>query len=260
MGLLLQFEWCKVRKYRTFWVFLFLFVVTLVGVNAILYTTQQRLRNASAGQADLSLFSADRLWATTAWAGGFSVLVLGLLVIILVTNEFAFRTHRQAVMEGLSRGQFLAGKWLNVGVLTLFAWVSYVVVTCVLGSLNGLSATALTTAVRFGGYFLLKVALSLAVALCFALWLKRAGLAILLYLLYVLMLEGIIAFLLNRIVDGLGHYLPLKAIGALISNPVARLLPSSEPAAPVWVLLVVSGGYLAAFLVATFAYFRRTDL
>lgn len=261
MKLLLQLEWGKIRKYRTFWVFLILFTATLAGISAVLYTVQERFHTMSGGQADLSLFSQERLWSTTAWASGFAVLVLGLLVIVLVTNEFVFKTHRQEVMEGLKRSAFMEAKWLVAAGLTLYAWALYIIVTWVLGTMSGLSAAAILTGSAFAGYFLLKIALSLSVALIFALWLKRAGLAIILYLLYVVMLEGILGFFLNRLKEGLGDFLPLRAIGTLISNPVAHLIPGAgEPAIPAGWLLAVSVVYLGVFIAGSIAYFRRADL
>lgn len=261
MKLLLQLEWGKLRKYRTFWVFLILFAVTLTGINAVLYSAQERLLTASAGQADLHLFSPERLWSTTAWASGFSVLVLGLLLIVLVTNEFSFKTHRQEVMEGLTRGQFMAAKWMVAGGLMLYAWVLYVIVTLIIGSLNDLSPGDMTSGIRFGGYFLLKIAVSFSIALIFALWLKRSGLAIVLYLLYVLLLEGILGFVLNRVTDGLGDFLPLKSTGTLISNPAAHLLPGGDYAyvAP-WLLVLVAVAYLVIFITGSIVSFRRADL
>jgi hypothetical protein len=94
-----------------------------------------------------------------------------------------------------------------------------------------------------------------------ALWVRRAGLAIVLYLLYVIMLEGILGFLLNRIAGGLGDFLPLKAVGTLISNPVSRLLPQvGSPVVGAGWLVAVSLAYLVIFIAVSVVHVRRQDL
>lgn len=261
MKLLLELEWAKTRKYRTFWVFIILFALTLAGVNGILYVAQERLRSASAGQADFGLFGPERLWSTTAWASGFSVLVLGLLVIVLLTNEFVYKTHRQQVMEGLPRSGFVTAKWLTTAILGVYAWVLYVVVTILLGLKSGVSFAEMASGSRFAAFFLLKIAVSLSVAFMWGLWLKRAGLAIVFYLFYVLIGEGIVGFVLNHIRTGLGDFLPLKAPAALVSNPVSRLLPGfGGEGLPEGVLILVACGYVALFVFWSLAYLKKADL
>ena len=261
MKLLLQLEWGKIRRYRTFWAFIILFAVTLAGISAVLYKVREGMHSLTIDAPGVTLFGPGRLWSTTAWAGGFGVLVLGLLVIVLVTNEFVFKTQRQQVMEGMSRTAFMAGKWMVVAGLTAYGWILYVLASWVLGAASGFSVAGIMTGCGFAGYFLLKIALSLSIAMMIALWVRRAGLAIVIYLLYVIMLEGILGFLLNRIAGGLGDFLPLKAVGTLISNPVSRLLPDmGNPAAGTGWLVAASVAYLVIFIAVSVVHVRHRDL
>lgn len=261
MKTLLQLEWMKARKYRTFWIFIILFLVTLAGVNGVLYSIQVKFGTLSGGQADLHLFDSQWIWSSTAWASGFSILVLGLLLIVMITNEFTFRTHRQQIMEGISRTGFLTGKWLMALVFTLFAWILYLAVTLILGTMSHTGGGTLATGFRFALYFLLKVSLSMSVAAMFGLWLKRPGVAIVLYLVYALLLEGILGFILNRILPGLGHFLPLQVGGTLVSNPAVHLMPGlGGGSVPVTGLVAAGVAYLAVFVSVSLYYFRRANL
>ncbi|HEX5553808.1 MAG TPA: ABC transporter permease [Chitinophagaceae bacterium] len=260
MKTLLLLEWMKVRKYRAFWVFLILFIVAIVGINGALYSIQSHLQTAAHGQAHLDLFDPPQLWSTTAWASGFSVLLLGLLLIVLITNEYTYRTRRQQVIDGLSRKQFIMGKWLVAACFLLFSWLVYIAVTLVLGT-TASAGGDLMEGFGYAGYFLLKVALSLSVAFMFAIWLKRAGLAIALYLVYVLLLESIIGYLLNLMIAGMGFFLPLAAGGKLVSNPVSRVMPEMDHSGISAISLVITCLiYLIVFIYLSLLYIRRADL
>src|SRR5690606_26725472 len=123
-----------------------------------------------------------------------------------------------------SRSQFITGKWLMAIVLLVFAWLVYVVVALSMGSANSSGHVALLDGFKYAGYFLLKIALYLSIAFMFAVWFKRSGLAISLYMVYVLLIEGIVGHILNRYINGSGTFLPLAAGSHLVSNPFKGLI------------------------------------
>lgn len=259
MKILFQIEWMKVRKYKTFWVFLALFVLALTGINYAVYEANSQVRTASAGQINTHLYAPPQVWSTTAWTSGFSVFLLGLLIIVLMTNEFNYKTHRQEIIDGMSRKQFITAKWLGVFVLTLFTWLLYVVVTLCITDMS--AETTAFDGFFYAGYFLIKTALSLSVAFMFALLFKRSGLSIALYLVYGLLVEAIFRHILNRLVGGLGDFLPLSAGAYLVSNPFRQLMTQSGSSVigPGWFMLACFS-YLILFIVLSYRYFERTDL
>lgn len=259
MKTLLLLEWMKVRKYKTFWGFIILFIVSLIGINYIIHSAQIQTKELSHGMADIHIFSFPQMWSTTAWAGGFSVLLLGLLTITLVTNEYAFKTHRQQIIDGISRKQFISGKWLTIIILILFAWILYFILTLITGDKTGNVSTF--SGFYYAGYFFVKMAISLSVAFMFALLFRRSGLAIALYLVYTLLLEGILKHLLDKISDGLGTFLPLSAAGYLVSNPFRQALPGLETIhiQPAWILLTCAA-YIILFVYLSYRYISRADL
>lgn len=259
MNTLLQIEWMKARKYRTFWVFILLFALALAGVNYAIHEANTQVATVTSGQVKTHLFDTPQVWSTTAWAGGFSVFLLGLLVIVLMTNEFSYKTHRQQIMDGLSRRQFITGKWLNILAFTLLTWVLYAGVTLCMMNYSG--EGNVFDGFYYAGYFFIKSALSLSVAFMFALLFKRSGLSIALYLVYGLLLEGILRHILNRVADGLGNFLPLSAGAYLVSNPFRQLaseMGTSAPA-PGWFILTCFC-YIFLFVWLSYRYFDRADL
>lgn len=259
MKTLILLEWMKVRKYKTFWGFIILFTVSLIGINYFIYNLQIKTRVLSHGMVNMQAFTFPQIWSTTAWTGSFSVLLLGLLTITLVTNEYTFKTHRQQIIDGMSRQQFISGKWLMIIVFIIFTWILYFILTLIVGDRTG--GVSIFSGFYYAGYFLVKMAVSLSVAFMFALLFRRSGLAITLYLVYVFILEGIIKHLLDKIVDGLGMFLPLSAGGYLVSNPFREALPGIEIThiQPIWILLTDSG-YIILFIYLSYRYISRADL
>lgn len=249
----------KVKKYKTFWAFLILFVVTLGGINYAVYTLDTKVHTASQGQINIDLFTFPQVWSTTAWCSSFSVLLLGLLVIVLLTNEYTFKTHRQQIIDGLSRKQFMTGKWLTIGILIIFTWLLYFIITLLIG--DRANQASVFDGFYYAGYFLIKVVLSISVAFMFALLFKRSGLAIALYLAYALILEGIIGHLFNNIIDGLGYFLPLASGGYLVSNPFRQIMPGMESVhiQTGWILLTCFC-YIILFIGISYRYIQRADL
>lgn len=103
MKKLLWIEWLKVRKYRTFWAFIILYIVSSIGINYVLYHTNTQVQTASGGMLSIHLYNFPQVWSTTAWVSGFSVILLGLLVIVLFTNEYTYKTHRQLIIDSTLR-------------------------------------------------------------------------------------------------------------------------------------------------------------
>lgn len=72
-----------------------------------------------------SPYNFDNTWQTTSYASGYLLLLPAMLIIILVTNEYTFRTNRQNVIDGWSREQFITVK---LAIALIVAIVSTIIV------------------------------------------------------------------------------------------------------------------------------------
>src|SRR5262245_5768224 len=101
---LLSIEWKKLKNYRTFWILLCLYIVSVIGANYIAYRIQQAIYEAkqTKGMASMVLgtppYSFPDVWQTTANVSSYLLFIPGLLLIISISNEFSFKTHRQNVI------------------------------------------------------------------------------------------------------------------------------------------------------------------
>ena len=95
---LLRTEFRKIAPYRTFWFILATFVVLMV---LILYSSSSIQINGK--ELGSETYQFPGIWARLAYVAHFFNLLLGILVIVLITDEYSYRTLRQQVIDGLSR-------------------------------------------------------------------------------------------------------------------------------------------------------------
>ena len=115
---LLQIEWMKVKNYRTFWILL---AITIVGMPAFNYTVYDLSNNSFPkikGKSILGTpFSFPDVWQTVSWNSSLLLIIPAVLIITLTTNEFTYKTHRQNVIDGWSRSQFINVKLVEVFII-----------------------------------------------------------------------------------------------------------------------------------------------
>ncbi len=101
---LLKIEWLKVKNYRTFWILSTLYLLSIWGINYIVYVIQWKIyHDKNAGDAaKLFLggppYAFPKVWAMTSYVSSFLLFIAGLLIIIIVTNEFSFKTHLKLLL------------------------------------------------------------------------------------------------------------------------------------------------------------------
>jgi len=112
IGALLRIEYIKTVRRRAFWVASAFFVLISVMVSVSGFRAGQRGMSAP--------FVPPFSWAMTAAEMSLIPTVfLALTVVMLVTSEYSWRTARQNVIDGLSKEQFFAAKWLMAMMVTI---------------------------------------------------------------------------------------------------------------------------------------------
>ena len=265
----LSTEWLKLRRYRPFWVIFLLYPVCLGGVVTISVWTQTKIQSA-AGDAGLSSavdqylpFAFPHVWQSVAYLSSWLHFLPAVLVILSVTNEFAFRTHRQNLLDGWGRGQFLAAKSLMVSAICFYGTAVVAILALIAGVASGS-----TPGTKGAGYlllFLLQSHVYMMFALFLAFVVRRAAISLAAFFIYSMILENFVAFLLNYQWNGIGAYLPLEAAGGLLPFP---FIQEHAPQAAKELMMIpnqallpaVSVAYLFLFLGALWFRFRREDL
>lgn len=262
---LLKIEWLKLKNYRTFWILSALYLVSIFGINYIVYRIQENIYNAkqAKGMAEMVIgsrpYSFPTVWQMTSYVSSFLLFLPGLLLIISITNEFSYKTHRQNIIDGWSRKDFISVKLVLAVIIAFISTLMVFFTALSFGYSSG--STFDQDKIYYLGYFFIQTLTYSMVALLFSILFKRGALAIGVFFLYSLVLENLIAKPLSHYFDGAGRYFPLESTDNLIPLPAFENMQRQLSAEPNYtLLLVVAIVYLALFAFLALRKFERDDL
>jgi ABC-2 type transport system permease protein len=226
---LLRIDLKKLTNYRTFWVVGGLYFLTL-GFGAA--SGMEFLKWLGRTFEDfgqkininrIPLYHFPDVWLNLIWCAGLLKIVLGVMVVISITNEFTYRTLRQNIIDGLSRSQFLASKILSN---TLFAAIS-VIMIFVIGLVTGMIYSPsieferVITDMEFLPVYFLEVFFFLSYGLMLGILIQRSGLTIILLLLSQA-IESIVTAKVDNYFPEVIPYFPMRSMWNLIQWPFPR--------------------------------------
>jgi ABC-2 type transport system permease protein len=222
---ILAIEWLKMKHYRTFWVLAGLFSALLLLWNILI--SQGILKLGGGGNINFMniTYSFPSVWDNIGYWTKFFSGLLAIVIIILVTNEYQFRTNRQNVIDGWTRLQFFHAKWLVVICMSVTITLYVFLQGIAFGLANGSSISEAGGHIEKLLYVLVLTMNYFAFAMTLSFMLKRSGMTIVIFLLYTYIIEIIIGQLLNWKIDGKpGNYLPLQCSAELLNFPLMTTL------------------------------------
>ncbi len=227
---LLKIEWLKLKNYSAFIVLSLFFVVGILGSNyAVFYLKKNFIDKADPTKiiAGSSPYDFYNTWQTTSYVSGFVLMLPALLMILLVTNEFSFKTHRQNIIDGWSRKNFIDVKIVMAVIAAVVSSILVFITAMIFGFASGSSFDI--SNVDNVGYFFLKALSFNMIALLFAVLVRKTGFAIGLFFIYLgveNILWGILVGLSMKYkmeygfdIGYMGNYLPLNASDSLVHFP-----------------------------------------
>ncbi len=158
------------------------------------------------------------VWNTLAWIASWFNLLLGILAIMLITNEFQFRTFRKQIIDGLTRDQLLVGK---IGVFSIIA-IYTTALAFAAGLIMGVVKTPgyeLVNIVNGLSYLPVLFAQSLAymlMAMLMAFIFRNPAVSIVSFILYFFPIEPILRAFTPDTID---KFFPAKVIANLTPMP-----------------------------------------
>lgn len=281
---LLQIELKKLIGNKSFWVFSLIFLVFLPVIVIL-------IPGMIGGEMNgIELYpmmpkSYETSWYYTCWVSSwFSMFILAFVLIYHVSNEYAYRTVRQNVIDGLSRNDFIKGKLF----LLLFLAVLATVYVFIIGMFAGIffeskppvdsdllssffQAGAEPVAVDFGNFFdgiqnlfgfFLQIMAYFSFALFLGFLIKKGALAILIYFASFIVEMIIGAQLTANEIGGIYRYFPLNSFSRILPNPNFQALFSgiSSPSSINWLNILIVIVYIATFIFLTRLVFLKRDI
>lgn len=227
---LLKIDLKKMTSYRTFWVVCGLYFITLALTTASGMEVLKWLASLIEGFGQkininrIPLYHFPDVWQNLVWVSGWFKIVLGIMVVISITNEFQYRTIRQNIIDGMSRWEFLQSKLLTNGLLSLLSTAMIFLIGLVTGIIYSpeINLSDLFSDLEFFPAYFLEIFAFLSYALMLGIFINRSGLTIILLMLSVPIEFFIRIKLFNNQSDWLWQFFPMESISNLVRMPFAR--------------------------------------
>ncbi len=271
---LLKIEWLKIKNYGAFKILAIFFSVGVFLVNYIVFIINKNIIGNSGAGAIVGSFSPynfENTWQTTSYATGFILILPAILIIMLLTNEYSFRTNRQNIIDGWSRHEFISVKLMMALIVALVSTLLVFITALGFGFASGTSFSL--NSISHVGYFFLKAVSYNMFAVLISVIIKKTGFAMGLFFIY-LGAENFLSSMMDLLgmklkssskidLGSLGDYLPMNAADGLLTfpdNPLKGLTKSALPTDYTWVVLAFALGYLALFIWWSRKKYLKADL
>jgi ABC-2 type transport system permease protein len=256
---LLKIEWLKLKNYKAFWIFLGLYIVGLFSINYILFQFQAEFTK-SGMPIELFPYNYPKVYQTIAWISSWLLYFPGMLIILVISNEYTFKTHRQNIIDGLTRKQFILSKILIALALALLTTLLTFIIAIIYG-------TSFSKSFSFEGmeyifYSFVQSLCYLFFAMILAVLLRRSGLALAIFFLYGLIFEQLIGRFMDIKVlqsNNFWYYMPLEASDVLIPITFGQKVIYKDAPTDM-VLLGVSLLYISIYCFFAFRKFQTDDI
>lgn len=223
---LIKIEWLKIKKYPAFWGMLVIVLLTYPGINGMVYYGYKDfVKSKDALNQAVRLFVGNpfafpETWHSVAYLSSFFVLLPAILVIMLITNEYNYKTHRQNIIDGWSRNQFLYSKLIGVGIISLIVTLVYCIVAISFGIYaDSISWGRWAEQLEYIPLFFLQTFAQLSIAFLMGYLVKKAFIALGIFLFYYLILENIAVGLLMWKKIPIDRFLPVRMSNKLLIKP-----------------------------------------
>ena len=231
---LLQIELRKIVPYKMFWVMSGIYFLSMVfffyGLPSLIDYFTMKSDSPEVKLLMKFLYNFPDIWQNLAWAASlrfFIKIFLGMIIIILVTNEYSFLTIRNNIINGLSRTDFLLSK---VYVAILFSIVATLLIFLTGTVLGLIYSTTINFHVFFGkmifllGYFV-ETLTFLLFSMMMGILVRRTGFAI-----GVLFVYPIIELIIQqKVPESVQPFLPLNAMNHILRTPNTSLIQFKSP-------------------------------
>jgi ABC-type transport system involved in multi-copper enzyme maturation permease subunit len=209
---LLQIEYKKIIPYTTFWVIFGLFF----AFTPIVFYGAGQIKIEGFPIDFATMYNFPDVWNNITYIGSWFNLLIGMLLVILICNEFSFKTFRQQVIDGNSKADFIISKIL---LMTSFALISTFYLF-ILGTIFGFSTGGgeFLTDIKYLLVYFIQALGYMSVGLIVAVLIRSSALSIITFICSILA-ESIIRALIPDTID---QYFPMKIISNLTPFPTPK--------------------------------------
>lgn len=270
----LHTEWLKIKNYRAFILIVIFYVLGIFLTNYIVERVfLEVVAKAEAGVlvGKFNPYDFEHVWETVSYVSGYLLILPALLLLIMTTNEYTFKTSRQNIIDGWTRNEFIDVKLMLAFIFAFLSAILVLIAGLIFASVSDTDFS--TKGIMHVFYFFNKALTYNILALFISVWIRKTGFAIGIFFIYT-GAENIIAQLLDALsvkwrgenkfdFGRLGEYLPMNASDGLLAfpeNPLSSMAKNSFPTDFHNTEIVFSVAYLIIFIISTRLMFIKRDL
>lgn len=208
-------------------------------------------------------FDFPHIWSYITFSASFFNILLAVIVVVLTTNDFQYKTMRQNIIDGMSKQKVILSKFLLVFFLSSIATIYTFLVGLVIGLLESTTFDWYQNIHLIVLYFVQTLGY-FSFAFLFAIVVKRPAIAIVSFILYFP-----VETILGKIINSEAYQVfPLKVFADLTPMPFFRAILASakdKSGQMPWILdtdirIILSLVYVLLFFLLTYYLLKRKDL
>lgn len=262
---LIKIEYLKLKSNRALWILLGLYFLAIasvaIGAGAFLdYLTGEGVDYRGINPSIFPIYDWEDIFHNLAYLASFFSVFPAFLLIISVSNEFTFKTHRQNIIDGLSRTEFFLSKLSFAAFLSLVSATFLFLLGLVLGLINSESAvSAISESIVFIPGHAIQLFCFFLFSILLVMIIRKSGITIVLLLIYAVILEPILSAILKWQVPELGVILPLDSISSIVRVPFSKYILLETQNYIGWMDLLRGGLWGVVFTILIFLMLKKKD-
>ncbi len=229
MKSLIKIEWLKIKKYPVFWWMLGIVFLTYPSINlmfykAFSYTPPAESKEAMATGILKAIlgepYAFPEVWHNVAFFSSVFIVIPAILVVMLINNEYTYKTNRQNIIDGWNRKDFVLSKLIDVAIISVAITVVYMLTTIIFGLANDASLVKkIFEKSYYIPLFLLQTFSQLSIAFLCGYFIRKSFLALGAFIIYNLVIENIIVGFLDYYKVPITRFFPFEISDKLIPRP-----------------------------------------
>lgn len=275
---LLEIEYHKLRYSRSAKILVLTYFILITFI-ALIASIEFNLGAINFRVADQGIFNFPYIWHFNSYIAALLKLFLAIVIVSMMSNEYTNRTLKQNLIDGLSKKEFIASKFLTVMVFSLISTIFLFIVSLILGlSFSDFTEVSIIFSdMEYMIAYFVKLTGFFAFCMFLGILIKRSAFALgFLFIWWILesIVYGVLKWKVFRdseIADNIARFFPLESMSILIKEPFSRLSAVQTAATQIgseidkdygihWYQLIIVIMWTAIFVLLSYKLLKKRDL
>ncbi|MBI6117831.1 ABC transporter permease [Salegentibacter maritimus] len=275
---LLEIEYHKLRYSRSAKILVLTYFILITFI-ALIASIEFNLGAINFRVADQGIFNFPYIWHFNSYVAALLKLFLAIVIVSMMSNEYTNRTLKQNLIDGLSKKEFIASKFLTVMVFSLVSTIFLFIVSLILGlSFSDFTEVSIIFSdMEYIIAYFVKLTGFFAFCMFLGILIKRSAFALgFLFIWWILesIVYGVLkwkVFRASEVADTIARFFPLESMSNLIKEPFSRLSAVQTAASQIgseidkdygihWDQLLIVLLWTAIFVFLSYKLLKKRDL